>query len=211
MHSFRQAAMRFERARLLKRKEFAEQIRQKVVSHVNTKLFKREDFPRAFFFVEEMYPEVAHVIRDLTIYKNDNTALWAEMGLTGVAGMYVVPVSMILITYSVNIPDDVVAVHELLHCAHDKLMLAKDPMSQEDMTFRASIPYILQDHKPEWVARHYLLPYYYSIKEKGTVASRLDERDVIASCMEMIEKESGATPTRVTDSEPAMDRFDFLD
>lgn len=185
-------------------------IRLEVMTHVNTSLLDIRSLPDPYHFVMEYYPQVADLIREIKIYKNDNTALWRRLGLSGAAGLYIRPLSMVLIMYSPTVPDDVVAVHELIHCANDKLHLAaNDQFAQETMTFRASIPYLAKKHKSDWIVKNYLYPFYSGFY----AASRRKDpsADALHKAWQIVHEETGEKPNEDPTPDALPDRFDFID
>lgn len=193
-----------------------ERLCNEISEHVGTSVLLMDQLPEPYSFVMERYPEVASIIAKIKILKNDNTALWKRLGLSGAAGMYIRPLSLVLIMYSPKAPDDVVAVHELLHCAHDKMLMGKTALAQEDMTFRASIPYLKKTHEDDWIIDNYMLPFYHSVE----LASRqhgfsVDQNGTAKEsarrhCLRIITEESGKAPQPQAETY-APDRFDFLD
>jgi hypothetical protein len=188
-------------------------IQYEVGTHVGTTLLTFDDLPAPYEFVMEKFPEVADLVKGVKLYKNDNTALWARLGLSGAAGLYIRPLSVVFIMYSPKVPDDIVAVHELLHCAHDKLHLAKDVYAQETMTFRASIPYIAKRYDENWMVENYLFPFYYGVylncQQNGLCIDNPKQyaRD---KCRQIVREETGTAAVVETDG-GGPDRFDFLD
>jgi len=184
-------------------------IRYEVMVHTQTKVLAREHLPAPYQFVMDKFPEVASIISGINMYKNDNTALWDRLGLSGAAGMYIKPLSLVLIMYSPKAPDDVVAVHELLHCAHDKLNLAEDVFAQETMTFRASIPYIAKTYDDNWIINNYLFPFYMSVYCRKSPMDQA-RTEAMVKCRQIVMEETG----READLEMlggGEDRFDFID
>jgi len=228
MHTVQQAMKRLSLDQKIQREAWLEKIENEVVDHVDTQTLFREDLFLPYYFVEQKYPQVSKVISGITIYKNDNTALWRRLGLENAAGLYIRPLTMVLIMYSPNVPDDVVAVHELLHCAHDKMMLGNATVAQEDMTFRASIPYLRQrKFADQWIVDNYLFPYFFSLHlsrnphlaSTNTISSTPSGAKSVSDiardkCWKILEEEKGhAEPLPCEHDEPFpdTDRFDFID
>lgn len=195
-----------------------ERLRSDVANHVGTTTLSIEHLPKPYAFVMERYPEVADIIAKIKILKNDNTALWKRWDLSGAAGLYIRPFSLVFIMYSPKAPDDVVAVHELLHCAHDKLLLAKETIAQENMTFRVSIPYLKRTYDDKWIVDNYMFPFYYSLArpsfEEKTAAVQMMllniEEETRQKCLRIIAEEMGTAHSSSQETS-APDRFDFLD
>jgi len=189
-------------------KDRIHQLRVEVGGHVNTRLMTIKDLPEPYAFVMEKFPEVADLIKDIKLYKNDNTALWKRLGLEMVAGLYIRPLSTVLIMYSPKVPDDVIAVHELLHCAHDKLHLAEDVFANETMTFRASIPYIAKRYDEAWIVENYLFPFYYGVYSKQEDVE-FPAQAARQKCIQIVREELGSENSPETETS-GFDRFDFL-
>jgi hypothetical protein len=134
-----------------------------VRTHGNTKRVVREELVRPYEFVEGMFPSVAKVIAQTRIYKNTNTAMLTRLGLRHAGGVYIRFANSILICYTTTFPDDVVAVHELLHAASDLMgaSLKALPEQEENFAYSRSVPYLLaRGYNQEWIITKYMWPYY---------------------------------------------------
>jgi hypothetical protein len=162
MHSYYDAIAR-RRAQALDRagkSKLSKELFDRIKRHSQTKILTKEDLPEAYDYVEGLYPRCAEPISKTPIYKNENTAFFKELGLPSAGGMYIRLASAVVICYNKKFPDDVVAVHELLHAVHALLGIQSHTERQEeDFAYGKSIPYLIdKGHSEDWIVDEYLWP-----------------------------------------------------
>jgi hypothetical protein len=191
-------------------KEIFEQIK----AHSQTRVLARGDIPEAYEYVEDLFPRCAEPLSKTLIYKNDNTAFFPRIGLPAAGGMYIRPVGAVIICYAKEFSDDVVAVHELLHCTH-ALLGSKNisERQEEDFAYGKSIPYLLgKGYDEEWIVKKYLWPFYFG--EAHTRNPTRDKEAVEAECrsvcLKLIRVGVGGVDVEEEKKPSKGDRFDLI-
>lgn len=228
----RRIVSKYEHLRLKREREEAERSANslwneriaKLAAHPETKLLVKENHPKAWAYVEQMFPLIAELISNTKIYKNTNTAFCDKIGVPrGAGGLFVKPASAILVCWNKDrIPDDVVIVHEMLHFSSQLLgsRMASEEV-EEYFAYVKSIPYLIsRGFDKKWIAEEYLFHYHYgkvlneTAKKLGKEVHKLGmgdramaKEETIRRTMGIIDDELGVKKEQDDVNE---DRFDFL-
>lgn len=217
MHSYHDA-IAWRRAKVLKR---ADQVKhwkgvfEQIKAHSQTRILARDDLPGAYAYVEGLFPSCADAVSKTPIYKNDNTAFFPRIGLPSAGGMYIRPVGAVVICYAKQFSDDVVAVHELLHCVHALLgSQAASERQEEDFAYGKSIPYLLDNgYSEKWVVEEYMWPFYFgeAHARNPTMDPEGVEKQCRLTCTKMVKFGHGGVDRDVgKERPPREDRFGLL-
>jgi hypothetical protein len=148
--------------------------------HPETTILRYDDLPECYDYVARFFPIARNVLIATDIYKNENTYVFAKLGLRGVGGFYVRPVSAVVLCYSPNFPDEVTVVHELLHCVRSIVgTCTNSRVIEETFAYSYSIPYLVKEgFSEEWIARTYLWPFgegYVRFQNPGATFDEIEE------------------------------------
>jgi hypothetical protein len=194
-----------------------------IKAHFATQILTKNEHPEAWEYVERLFPSLAPTIEQTKVYKNDNTAFCAKIGLPKEAGgLFFTKLGIILICWTRKFKDDVVIVHEMLHYVSALLGSRFTHRGlEEDFAYLKSVRYLLsKGYDMKFVCEEYMLPHYESLElsklcngVKPTSAVRAQAKTAaVKRCYEMVANEltSEETVDILEPPEAEEDRFDFM-
>jgi hypothetical protein len=185
---------------------------ERIKGHSRTRVLAREDLLGAYEYVEGRFPRCAEAVSKTPIYKNENTAFFPRIGLPSAGGMYIRPVGAVILCYAKDFSDDVVAVHELLHCVHALLGVRVGERQEEDFAYGKSIPYLLANgYSEDWIVEKYMWPFYFGeILSKDPKMDRKVAKDQCReTCLKIIRLGIGGVDEEAK-IVPPRDRFELI-
>jgi hypothetical protein len=191
----------------------------KIKKHFDTQPLGRESYPEAWGYVESLFPSLSEKIRNTKVYKNENTAFCASIGVPKEAGgLFFIKTGAILICWTRSFKDDVVIVHEMLHyCSQLLGSRFGNRNIEEDFAYLKSIRYLLsKGYDEKFIQEQYMLPHYLTneyadLGHKPSLAERDECRErALARIKALYDQELNPPPPEAEEEEDDLDRFDFI-